>query len=150
METFYATLSQTCFAALGLWWVVVQFKYDRWSGEPARRAAAGAISGQFIALGVLALIAVLSTEVPVIWRIGSITGGLLGALAALIVLTRTNANGMQRAIGASSLVLFVLVFLTAFTTTPIFGLRPIIVESLIDCALLALAVWQAWTYMMDA
>jgi hypothetical protein len=92
---------------------------------------------------------VLSTEAPFIWRIGSIAGGALGAAASLIALTRAASSLQQRLLGVASLLLFLAVLAAGFVFEPIFGLKPILVEALIDCVILGLGVWQAWIYMME-
>ncbi len=149
MESFYATLAGICFSALGLWWVVVQFKYERWTGTPGRRAAAGAISGQLIALGLISLIAVLSSELQTIWRLGSIVGGLLGAAVSLFAALRAASSGLQRTLGFLSAALFIVTILGAFVFEPMFGMKPLLVGALIDAAMLGASVWQAWLYMME-
>jgi hypothetical protein len=149
METFYATLAGICFTVLGLWWVVVQFKYERWTSSAGRRAMAGAISGQLIAVGVIALIAVLSAEVPAIWRAGSLIGGALGVIAAGNGLLRAGDVPLQRPLGALNLLLFVVIIAISFISTPIFELRPVLIEALCDCALLAISAWQAWVCMVE-
>jgi hypothetical protein len=152
METFYATMAQVCFAALGLWWVVVQFKYDRWSASPGRRAMAGAVSGQFIAVGLLALVAILSAEVPTLWRVGSFIGGGLGLIATAIGLSRGSDAPAQRTLGVIQIILFALlipVSLPAVNMQELVGLKSILVEALIDCLVLGVSVWQAWLCMME-
>ncbi len=148
-ETFYGVLAQICFAALGLWWVVVQFRHERWS-SPDRRVAAGAISGQFIAIGLIALVAVLSGEVKTIWRIGSFVGGLLGVAVSVWALRATARVPGQRVITGLNLLLFIALIALSLVFEPLFGLQPILIESLIDVTILGLSVWQAWQYMMEA
>jgi hypothetical protein len=150
MESFYATLAGICFSALGLWWVVVQFKYERWTGTAGRRAAAGAITGQLIALGLISLIAVMSSELQTIWRLGSIAGGMLGAIVSLYAAFKAATTGLQRTLGFLSAALFVFTVLTAFVFGPLFEVKPILVGALIDAAVLGLSIWQAWLYMMEA
>jgi hypothetical protein len=149
METFYATLAQICFASLGLWWVVVQFKYERWAASPGRRAMAGAISGQFIAVGLIALIAVLSAEVPTIWRVGSFIGGALGTLAASNGLMRGGEVPLQRPFGVLTVLLFVALIILSFVSVPVFGLRPILIEAICNCAVFAITVWLAWVCLLE-
>lgn len=148
-ETFYAVLAQICFAALGLWWVVVEFRHERWSA-PERRAAAGAISGQFIAIGLIALVAVLSGEVKTIWRLGSSAGGLLGVAISIWALRATARVPGQRFITSLTLLLFLVLMALSLVFEPVFGFQPILLEALIDVTILGLSVWQAWQYMMEA
>ena len=66
VETFYATLASICFTLVGLWWVVVQFKYDLFMASPGGRLTAYTASMHFVAPGVISLVAVLTTDqVPV-------------------------------------------------------------------------------------
>ncbi len=142
-------LAQICFAALGLWWVVVQFRHERWSA-PDRRAAAGAISGQFIAIGLIALVAVLSGEVKTIWRFGSFVGGLLGVAISIWALRATARVTGQRFITGLTLLLFIVLVALSLAFEPVFGFQPILLEALIDVTILGLSVWQAWQYMLEA
>ena len=44
LQTFYSTTAQVSFTLLGLWWVVVQFKFDAWADDHVRAAARPATS----------------------------------------------------------------------------------------------------------
>ena len=55
LDSFYSTAAQLSFVLLGLWWVVVQFKFDRWRHDPARRRMAYDISSFFLLPGLMSL-----------------------------------------------------------------------------------------------
>jgi len=149
METFYATLSGICFTLLGLWWVAVQMKYDLWMSTPARRLTAYAASMHFIAPGLIALIAVLSAEEGEIWRLGSVIGGMLGALVSGYAISSAALTSWQRIQEAIMLCLFIIIVLLSFISFPLFGLRPIAVEAIVDVGLLGLGVHFVWHFFSE-
>ncbi|NTV65208.1 MAG: hypothetical protein HGA65_16995, partial [Oscillochloris sp.] len=149
-ETFYATLSAICFTLLGLWWVVVQMKYDRWMSSPARRRIAYAASMHFVAPGLLALVAVLSTDEMQIWRVGAVIGGLLGAIMSGYAGFNGTMSLAQRLQEVLICGCFLIAASLAFVTSPIFGLRPIVIEALVDTLVLGLGVHVAWDYFTEA
>lgn len=150
METFYATLSGICFTLLGLWWVAVQMKYDLWMSSPGRRLTAYAASMHFIAPGLIALIAVLSAEGPEIWRLGSAIGGALGVLVSGYAVRSAALTRGQRLQEMLMLCLFSIIFVLSFVTVPLFGLRPIVIEALVDVGLLGLGVHFVWHFFSEA
>ena len=115
----------------------------------ARRLTAYAASMHFIAPGLIALIAVLSAEESQIWRLGTAIGGLLGALVSGYAISSAAFTGWQRAAEALMLALFVLIFLLSFVTTPVFGLRPVAVEALINVGLIGLGVQFVWQFFTE-
>ena len=148
METFYATLASICFALVGLWWVVVQFKYDLFMTSPGGRLAAYAASMHFVAPGVISLVAVLTTDQLPIWRVGSVAGSVLGIVASIAALRGALLTESQRVAEVSLLTLFVVMAVLSFVGTPILGLRPIVIEALVNVAVIVLGVQYAWQFFV--
>jgi hypothetical protein len=146
VETFYATLASICFALVGLWWVVVQFKYDLFMASPGGRLAAYAASMHFVAPGVISLVAVLTTDQVPIWRIGSVAGSVLGIVATVAALRGALLTDSQRIAEVSLLVLFVVMAILSFVSVPIFGSKPILIEALVNVAVIVLGVQYAWQF----
>ena len=146
METFYATLAQICFALVGLWWVVVQFKYEPLMSSPSGRLAAYIASMHFIAPGVISLISVLVSDDAGIWRLGSFIGSVLGIVATLAALRAALLTRTQRVIEVILLVLFAIIAILSFVTTPLFGVKPIMVEALVNVGVITLGVHFAWLF----
>ena len=146
METFYATLAQICFALVGLWWVVVQFKYDQLMSSTASRLAAYSASMHFIAPGVIALISVLVAEDVAIWRLGSLIGSVLGIVAGLAAMRAALLTRTQRIIEVTLVVLFAAIAILSFVTTPLFGIKPIMIEAIVNVGVITLGVQFAWLF----
>ena len=81
---FYATASALSFTLLGFWWVVVEFRHDEFSAEPARRRLAFVVSLHFILPGLMSLAALLTGDLPLVWRITFGTAGVLGMVASVM------------------------------------------------------------------
>lgn len=79
-ETFYATLAGASFALLGLWWVVVEARHDRWAIDARRRRTAQRVSWYFTLPGVMSLVSLLSVGAPLLWRSAFVLAALLGAV----------------------------------------------------------------------
>ena len=90
LDSFYAIVSGTCFALVGLWWGVVEFNRD-WLKHAETRALAGGIYLSFLIPGVMSLIAQVSGENKLIWRATFVIAAALGMYftARLIWKTRT-------------------------------------------------------------
>ena len=146
MEGFYASLAGICFTLLGLWWVVVQFKYELFMSSQSMRLTAYVACMHFLAPGVIALVAVLSSQEASIWRFGSLAGSLLGLLASGLALRSADLTRAQRVEEIALLVLFMVMLALSFVTTELFGLKPILVEALINIGVVVLGVQYAWQF----
>ena len=77
LDSFYAIVSGTCFALVGLWWGVVEFNRD-WLKHAETRALAGGIYLSFLIPDVMSLIAQVSGENKIIWRATFVIAAALG------------------------------------------------------------------------
>jgi hypothetical protein len=144
VETFYATLAQICFTLVGLWWVVVQFKYEALMTSPQGRLTAYAASMHFVAPGLIALVSVLTIDQVSMWRLGSAVGSLLGIIAAGAAIRAGLLNRLQKAQELVLLILFIVLGVLSFVSAPLLGLKPLLVEALVNVAVIVLGVQFAW------
>src|SRR5215831_14563649 len=85
LSDFYSTVAGICFTLLGLWWVVVQFKFDAWSADPARRRTSFHVSMYFLVPGIMSLFAILSAHLTQLWRIGFAVSATIGLVESLLL-----------------------------------------------------------------
>jgi len=95
LGNFYSTMAQVSFTLLGLWWVVVQFKYQDFMRDRRRRIQAYDTSLYFVLPGIMSLMSLLSTT-GLLWRITFVTAAVLGAAeAAFLLATIRRAQGSR-------------------------------------------------------
>src|SRR3990170_6013435 len=82
--TFYATASALSFTLLGFWWVVVEFRHEEMTVDPGLRRLAFVISLHFILPGLMSLAALLTGDLPLVWRFTFGTAGVVGMVAAVL------------------------------------------------------------------
>ena len=93
LESFYAIVSGTCFALVGLWWGVVQFN-KKWLQDDELRALSGGIYLSFLIPGIMSLIAQVSGDNKIIWRATFVIAAALGMYFTARLIWRTrNATG---------------------------------------------------------
>ncbi len=157
LETFYTTVASLCFALLGLWWVVVQFKHDQWMVDPAKRRMAHDLSLYFILPGMMSLVSLLAGEVKILWRIGFGAAAILGAFETVAILL-SNRGGASlltpSQIGRWAVVaLYVLIAVFAIdpslAQTLGLGLKAIEVEGILISLLIFLGVNFVWAFFAE-
>lgn len=151
LETFYATSAQICFALLGLWWVVVQFKYDLFMRQSARRRTAYNISLYFILPGAMSLIAVLAADASLFWQITFAVAGGLGIVETIRLIRTPLPDGsalFDRAAGLATLLIYVLivVFAVAPGIVRALGIPPLYVEGVLIVFIILLGIQFAWNF----
>jgi len=152
LDSFYAIVSGTCFALVGLWWGVVQFNKD-WLKRDETRALAGGIYLSFLIPGVMSMIAQVSGENKLIWRATFVIAAALGMYftARLIVKTRASTGpiGPFRRYRWIVIVLYllVLVFGAAPELANPLNLQPLQVESILLALLILIAHGLSWDFM---
>ena len=92
LDSFYAIVSGTCFALVGLWWGVVQFNKD-WLKQEETRSLAGGIYLSFLIPGVMSLIAQVSGDNKLIWRATFVIAAALGIYFTTRLIWKTRASG---------------------------------------------------------
>jgi hypothetical protein len=152
LDSFYAIVSGTCFALVGLWWGVVQFNKD-WLKHDETRALAGGIYLSFLIPGVMSLIAEVSGDNKLIWRATFVIAAALGMYftTRLILKTRTSAGpiGPFRRYRWIVIVLYllVLIFGAAPELADPLGLKPLQVEAILLAFLILIAHGLTWEFM---
>ena len=166
LTAFYQTAAQLCFTLLGLWWLVLQTKYPEWIRDRARRRQATSISLYFLLPGAMSLIALLATDIPLLWRTSFAVACALGAVATLPVWdARRAAVRAPRAVtgwaGApqwsvaaarwSGVALYsgILIVAIAPQVTRHFQLAPLLVAGVGLSLLVVLGVSLAWAYFLE-
>lgn len=154
LETFYATSAQICFALLGLWWVVVQFKYDAFMRDASRRRTAYNISLYFVLPGAMSLFSLLASEVTVLWRIAFAVAGAIGAVETVQMMRQPPSAGSPAfARPARWLALIVYILIVIFAAAPeilrMFGITPLLVEAILLSLLIFLGVQFAWVFFAE-
>ena len=156
LADFYSTAAQLFFAILGFWWVVVQFKHQRWSHDPVRRRASYVISLHFLLPGVMSLVSLLSGELSFVWNVAFAIAGAFGVVATLLVAASGSPRmGMQYELfgqGAAIGLYALITLLALFPGLPAaigLGVRPIVIEAILITLLTVLGVTLAWFLFME-
>ena len=157
VDSFYQTLTSFCFILLGLWWGVMQFRHDEYTGDPARRRTAYNVYLSFLLPGIMGLASQLAADQRWIWQSVFATAGAFGAIEA-IDLARRPARGSgpvawaQRARWLTA-VLYILIGLYALYPSVAgkigIRLRPLQIEGLMVSLLVFLGVQLAWSLLME-
>jgi hypothetical protein len=152
LDSFYAIVSGTCFALVGLWWGVVQFNKN-WLKNDETRALAGGVYLSFLIPGVMSLIAQVSGDNKLIWRVTFVVAAALGMYftTRLILKTRSSASpiGPFRRNRWIVIVLYllVLIFGAAPELADPLGLKPLQVEAILLAFLILIAHGLTWEFM---
>ena len=156
-RTFYQACAQASFALLGLWWVVVNRKYEEWRFDPRRRRQAYDVSLYFALPGIMSLVSLLAESSTVLWRSGFIAAAAIGVLeTALLLRGERRAPSLSRVMqGALAAVLVLYLLVCAVAVRPALaadlgvGLSPLELEGLMVALLVFLGVNLAWVLFME-
>jgi hypothetical protein len=155
-DTFYATAAGLCFALLGFWWVVVQFRHRELTHERSHRRLAFVVSLHYILPGLMSLAALLAADQGILWRLAFASAGAAGMAGALVA-----ARTVRSPVGAIALVsrgewiaLPLYAALTAVALAPSVvgeatGLAPLQVEGLLIVGILLLGLLFSWALFTD-
>ncbi|HET8905998.1 MAG TPA: hypothetical protein VFN11_03435 [Ktedonobacterales bacterium] len=158
-ETFYQTVAQLSFTLLGLWWLVLQTKYDEWIHHRIRRRMATNITLYFLLPGSMSLLALLATNSRLLWQIAFILAAIIGAATTAFFLRDARASQWRnpwsiRIIHIASgvgLALYALVIVVALLPDAIrsLGVAPLTVAGIGVTLLVIVGVTLAWTYFIE-
>ncbi len=158
-ETFYQTVAQLSFTLLGLWWLVLQTKYDEWIHHRIRRRMATNITLYFLLPGSMSLLALLAANSRLLWQIAFILAAILGAVATAVFLRDARASQWRnpwsiRIIHIASgvgLALYALIIVVALLPDTIrsLGVAPLTVAGIGVTLLVIVGVTLAWTYFIE-
>jgi hypothetical protein len=150
LQDFYGAMAQISFTLLGLWWVVVQFKYADFMRDRRRRIQTYDTSLYFVLPGIMSLISLLTTT-GLLWRITFTTAAILGAVEAVFLLATTRrAQGSRvwRSAHYAGVALYVLVALFAVFPKVVedlgLHLKTLQIEGLFLALIIFLGVQSSW------
>jgi len=150
LGNFYSTMAQVSFTLLGLWWVVVQFKYQDLMRDRRRRIQAYDTSLYFVLPGIMSLMSLISTT-GFLWRITFVTAAVLGAVeAGFLLATTRRAQGSRlwRAAHYAGFGLYVLVAMFAVIPSLVkdlgFHVPAVQVEGVFLALIVFLGVQSTW------
>ena len=87
LSAFYSLLAGTSFTLVGLWWVVVQSR-PAWRTDAHRRRLAGGTYLSFVLPGLMATLAQVSPDTPLLWRASFGTCATVGLWSTVGLLRR--------------------------------------------------------------
>jgi hypothetical protein len=158
-EVFYQTVAQLAFTLLGLWWLVLQTKYNEWIHSQTRRRMATNITLYFLLPGSMSLLALLATTSRLLWQVAFVLAALIGAVATAFFLRAAHASQWRnpwslRIVTAASslgLALYALVIVVALLPDLFraMGTTPLTVAGVAVTLLVIVGVTLAWTYFIE-
>jgi len=153
---FYATASALSFTLLGFWWVVVQFRHDEMTLDRGRRRLAFVVSLHFILPGLMSLAALLTGDLPILWRLTFGTAGVAGMIAVVMASRGVSQpTGAIAAIGRAewlALPLYAILTLVAINPDLVrtnLDLQPLQVEGIIMTLLVFFGIVFAWALFTE-
>ena len=153
LSAFYSLLAGTSFTLVGLWWVVVQSR-PAWRADPARRRLAAGTYVSFLLPGLMATLAQISSDTPLLWRISFGSCALVGlwSTVGLLRLERSGTTvGAFRRFRWVAVVLYlaILVLGVAPELARAAGLPPLVVGGILLVLLVVLAHGLTWDFLME-
>ena len=151
LDSFYGSMSQISFTLLGLWWIVVQFKYQDFMRDRRRRLQAYDTSLYFVLPGIMSLISLLSSS-GLLWRVTFTTAAVLGAVEAIFLLATTRrqqGSRLWRSAHYAGCALYVLVAMVAVIPVAddalgLKNVKPLQIEGVFLALIVFLGVQSTW------
>lgn len=158
-ETFYQTVAQLSFTLLGLWWLVLQTKYDEWIHHRVRRRMATTITLYFLLPGSMSLLALLATDSRLLWQVAFVIAALIGGVATSYFLRDVRKTQWRnpwsariiRIAAGVGIALYALVLLVALLpdVLRLMGVIPLTVAGVGVALLVIVGLTLAWTYFVE-
>lgn len=152
LGTFYALMAGTCFTLVGLWWTVVE-RHPTWKTDRLKRKLAGGTYLSFLLPGLMATLAQISPDTPLLWRVSfgacAIVG--LGSTIQLLRIDQATTTGPFRRFRwiVAVLYLVILVLGVAPELARGAGITPLVVGSILLVLLIVIAHGLTWEFMME-
>jgi hypothetical protein len=154
LETFYQTVSQVCFTLLGFWLIVLQTKYQEWSGKRERRRMIVNISLYFLLPGTMSLLAMLAIQATAIWRVAFVVTSTLGAVESVFMVR--NLQQRERSYLVAILLRVIgIVFFALIAVVGLFpdlfhgaGLTPLTVAGVLLTLIVIEGIALMWIYLI--
>ena len=156
MEEFYQTMSGLCFTLLGLWWAIIQFRHEEWMSDPNQRRLAFSVHLSFVVPGLMSLVAMLSTDLRIIWQATFVIAGLLGLVAGVLAIRSIHiadkygwAFRYGRWFGVLLYGVVIIFAIAPELATSLFGLKGLLLEGILLSLLVLLSVSYAWEFLAE-
>lgn len=155
LETFYQTVSQVCFTLLGFWLIVLQTKYQEWSGKAERRRMIVNISLYFLLPGTMSLLAMLAIQATAIWRVAFVVTSAVGVIESVLMLRGIQRSKALSRVGALTrvveLILFALIALVGLFPQAFnrFGLTALTVAGVLLTLMVVGGIALMWIYLIE-
>ncbi len=154
MESFYSTVATLSFTLLGLWFVVLQLRWQEWVRDTNSRRTAYSVFLALLIPGIMSLGSQIAPDVRIFWRLVFVAGSLAGIIAALFMLRGRSgaARGFSTRIGRwLSLGLYGFTLFTALAPEvfALVGLTGLQGEALWVTLLVLLGVMMAWEAALE-
>jgi hypothetical protein len=152
LDSFYSIVSGTCFALVGLWWGVIQFNKG-WLRNDETRALAGGIYLSFLIPGLMSLVAMVSGDNKLIWRVTFVIAAALGMYftTRLIMKTRSSTGSIGPFRRNRWIVIVLYLLVLVFGANPELAkplnLQPLQVEAILLSLLILIAHGLTWEFM---
>ena len=153
LSAFYSLLAGTSFTLVGLWWVVVQSR-PAWRADADRRRLAAGTYISFLLPGLMATLAQISPDTPLLWRVSFGICALVGLWSTVGLLRRERSApvvGTFRRFRWVAVVLYlaILVLGVAPELARAAGFTPLIVGGVLLVLLVVLAHGLTWDFLME-
>ncbi len=161
LETFYQTVAQLSFTLLGLWFLVLQTKYQEWIGSPTDRRMVTSIALYFFVPGGMSLFALLSAPSLAVWRAAFAVAGCVGIVAVAVFLRDAARSAdakaerwrtwLEQAARVATLVLYAGIVVVALflPARGAFGIQAFVLEGILVSLLVVLGLALAWAYFIN-
>lgn len=149
---FYALMAGTCFTLVGLWWTVIQ-QHPDWRNVPRKRRLAGGTYLSFLLPGLMATLATVAPDTPLLWRVSFVSSALVG-LWTTAGLLRVGPGPAPARFGRHRwvvLVLYAAILVLGVAPEVVRGLgvTPLVVGSVLLVLLIVVAHALTWEFMME-
>ncbi len=152
LGSFYALMAGTCFTLVGLWWTVIQ-QHPDWRSHPDKRRLAGGTYLSFLLPGLMATMAMVSPDTPLMWRFSFATSALVGlwSTVGLLKADRSHTVGPFRRHRWIVVVIYatVLVLGAAPEIPRALGVAPLVAGSFLLVLLIVVGHGLTWEFMME-
>ena len=152
LSAFYTLMAGTSFTLVGLWWTVIQ-KHPDWKSSPRKRKLAAGTYLSFLLPGLMAILAQISPDTPLLWRFSFSVSALVGlwSTTGLLKADQSSIRGPFRSHRWIVVVVYlaILVLGVAPDLARAAGLNPLAVGSILLVLLIVLAHGLTWEFMME-
>ena len=152
LSGFYALMAGTSFTLVGLWWTVIQ-KHPDWKSSPQKRRLAGGTYVSFLLPGLMATLAQISPDTPLLWRFSFSASAVVGlwSTTSLLKGDQGPTRGPFRRLRWIVMVIYLAILVLGIAPELVraAGLKPLAVGSILLVLLIVLAHGLTWEFMME-